>query len=119
VFPHPSHDDIYSRNRVDFDDWAAAGAADWGYDAVLPYFIKAEANERCTDQYHGKFGPLSVSDSRLPHELYDAFMGVGERHALMSHQRLGDLLANRENGIKRGGRLRKIIAMVARDMLQR
>jgi hypothetical protein len=37
----------------------------------------------------------------------------------MSHQRLGDLLANRENGIKRGGRLRKIIAMVARDMLQR
>jgi choline dehydrogenase len=69
---------IYIRgNRVDFDDWAAAGAADWGYDAVLPYFIKAEANERCTDQYHGKFGPLSVSDSRSPHELYDAFVEAG------------------------------------------
>jgi choline dehydrogenase len=69
---------IYIRgNRADYDDWAAAGAADWGYDAVLPYFVKAEANERCTDQYHGKFGPLSVSDSRSPHELYDAFIEAG------------------------------------------
>ena len=69
---------IYIRgNRADYDDWAAAGAAGWGYDAVLPYFIKAEANERCIDQYHGKFGPLSVSDSRSPHELYDAFIEAG------------------------------------------
>src|SRR5437899_4662748 len=31
--------------------------------------------------------------------------GVAARHALMSRQRLGDLLTNREDGIKRGCRL--------------
>jgi choline dehydrogenase-like flavoprotein len=69
---------VYTRgNRIDYDDWATEGASGWGNDAVLPYFIKAEANQRGSDQYHGAFGPLSVSDSRSPHELYDAFIEAG------------------------------------------
>lgn len=34
---------IYIRgNRRDYDAWAAAGAEQWGWDDVLPYFLRAE-----------------------------------------------------------------------------
>ena len=50
---------IYIRgHRADYDGWAADGAKGWSYNEVLPYFIKAEANERGEDQFHGKLGPL-------------------------------------------------------------
>ena len=53
---------IYIRgNRADYDEWAADGAEGWGYDDVLPYFKRAEDNERGEDQFHGAGGPLSVS----------------------------------------------------------
>ena len=42
---------IYIRgNRADYDEWAAAGADGWGYDDVLPYFKRAEDNERGEDR---------------------------------------------------------------------
>jgi choline dehydrogenase-like flavoprotein len=41
---------------------------------VLPYFIKSEANERGQDQFHGAFGPLTVSEGRSRHPLIDAFL---------------------------------------------
>jgi choline dehydrogenase-like flavoprotein len=64
---------IYMRgNRADYDGWAADGHAGWGYDDVLPYFRRAEDNERGEDAYHGTGGPLSVSDSRSDHPLVDA-----------------------------------------------
>ena len=63
---------IYIRgNRADFDEWAAAGHEGWGYDDVLPYFKRAEDNERGESYYHGVGGPLSVSDSRSMHPLVD------------------------------------------------
>jgi choline dehydrogenase len=66
---------IYIRgNRADYDGWAAEGAKGWSYNEVLPYFRKAETNERGEDQFHGKLGPLSVCDPRTRHPLTDAFM---------------------------------------------
>src|SRR4051794_41713909 len=56
---------IYMRgNRADYDGWAAMGLAGWGYEDVLPYFRRAEDNERGESSWHGVGGPLSVSDSR-------------------------------------------------------
>ena len=55
---------IYIRgNRRDFDRWEAAGNAGWGYESVLPYFRRAEGNDRGADHYHGADGPLAVCDN--------------------------------------------------------
>jgi choline dehydrogenase-like flavoprotein len=65
---------IYIRgNRADYDGWAATGLAGWGYEDVLPYFRRAEDNERGESYYHhGVGGPLSVSDGRSRHPLVGA-----------------------------------------------
>ena len=64
---------IYVRgHRADYDSWAAMGLDGWGYADVLPYFKRAEDNERGESYYHGVGGPLTVSDSRSMHLLADA-----------------------------------------------
>lgn len=73
---------IYIRgNRADYDDWAAGGATGWSYEDLLPYFIKAEANERGASRFHGANGPLSVQEGRSQHPLtdrtIDAFVQAG------------------------------------------
>lgn len=58
---------IYIRgHRADYDAWAAAGCAGWGYDAVLPYFCRSEDNRRAgiDGVHHGRGGELAVSDLR-------------------------------------------------------
>jgi 4-pyridoxate dehydrogenase len=44
-------------NCGDYDRWAAAGAAGWSYDDVLPYFRKLECWEGGTSSYRGGDGP--------------------------------------------------------------
>ncbi|MBK3661001.1 GMC family oxidoreductase N-terminal domain-containing protein [Bradyrhizobium diazoefficiens] len=54
---------LYIRgNRADFDDWAQLGCEGWDYKSVLPYFRRAEDNERGADEFHGVGGPLHVSN---------------------------------------------------------
>ena len=66
---------IYIRGqREDYDHWAALGNAGWGYDDVLPYFIKSEGNQRGAIPFHGGSGPLKVSDIGAKHELIEAFI---------------------------------------------
>ena len=69
---------VYVRGvPLDFERWAQAGAMGWGYDDVLPYFRRAESQQRVEDDYHGHDGPLyveDVRDKRLPHEAFIAGM---------------------------------------------
>ena len=66
---------IYIRGqKQDFDLWRQLGCTGWSYDDVLPYFRRAEDQERGGDEYHGSGGPLAVSDLRSRHELNDAFI---------------------------------------------
>lgn len=62
---------IYSRgNRADYDRWRDEyGAAGWGFDDVLPYFIRSEGNARIAGGLHGTEGPLRVEDPLWMHEL--------------------------------------------------
>ncbi len=67
---------IYARGpRFDYDNWAALGNPGWGYDDVLPYFKKSEANAIHRDSpFHGVDGPLHVTNLRSPSPLNDVFL---------------------------------------------
>ena len=66
---------IYLRGpREDYDAWAAEGNAGWGFDDLLPYFKRAEHNERGADEFHGTGGPLNVMDLRSPNRFGPVFV---------------------------------------------
>ena len=69
---------IYARGpRSDYDRWAELGNPGWGYDELLPYFTRSEANATHTDSpYHGTDGPLRVTDLRSPSPLNDVFLAA-------------------------------------------
>jgi choline dehydrogenase len=65
---------IYVRgNRRDYDSWGMPG---WSYGELLPYFVRAEDNERGRSEYHGTGGLLSVSDNRSRNPMSDAFIAA-------------------------------------------
>ena len=71
---------IYIRGqRQDFDLWRQLGNTGWSYEDVLPYFRRAENQERGADRHHGGDGPLHVSDLRARHQLHDAFIAAAEQ----------------------------------------
>ena len=54
---------VYMRGTPrDYDGWRQKGCEGWGYDDVLPFFKKAEDQERGPDEFHGAGGPLHVSN---------------------------------------------------------
>ncbi len=66
---------LYVRGQhEDYDRWRQRGNVGWGYDDVLPYFKKAENQQRGADDYHGSGGPLPVSDWRHEDPLSEAFV---------------------------------------------
>jgi choline dehydrogenase len=66
---------VYIRgNRADYDGWAAMGFAGWGWEDVLPYFLKAEDNERGPSELHGGGGPLRVMENRSRYRTAEAFV---------------------------------------------
>jgi choline dehydrogenase-like flavoprotein len=71
---------LYTRgNAVDYDLWADKdGCEGWDYRSVLPYFKRAEDNQRFADDYHSYGGPLGVSMpvSALP--ICDAYIRAGQ-----------------------------------------
>jgi len=68
---------VYIRgNRRDYDAWGVEG---WSWADLLPYFLKAEDNERGASQWHGVGGPLPVSEERSGNRISHAFVDAGEQ----------------------------------------
>ncbi|MGI9337925.1 MAG: choline dehydrogenase [Gammaproteobacteria bacterium] len=68
---------VYVRgNRGDFDHWQQCGAQGWGYDDVLPYFIKMETATH-GGKLRGKKGPLFITRPAAKNPLYGAFLAAG------------------------------------------
>lgn len=66
---------LYIRgNRQDFDHWQALGNPGWSYEGVLPYFKKAEHQQRGVSAFHGVDGPLSVTDPISPSVINERFI---------------------------------------------
>lgn len=69
---------VYIRGQQqDFNHWRQLGNAGWGWDDILPFFRKAENQQRGADDYHGADGPLQVSNSAR-HEICDAYIKAAE-----------------------------------------
>lgn len=63
----------------DFEDWAALGNEGWGWDDVLPYFVKAEDHDLGEGRYHGAGGPQHVTEiSAKAHPLSRTFIEAGK-----------------------------------------
>jgi choline dehydrogenase len=67
---------IYIRgNPADYDGWRDQhGATGWGFEDVLPYFVKSERNSRLAGPLHGTDGPMHVEERRYTHPLSQAWL---------------------------------------------
>lgn len=87
---------LYSRGHSsDYDDWRDNGCAGWGYEDVLPYFRRSEANWRGLSRYHGADGPMAVSrhagDPRL-------FKALSESVQALGHSLIDDFHGSEQEG---------------------
>ena len=65
---------IYMRGQSrDYDHWRQLGNTGWGWDDVLPYFMRSEDNAAGADDLHGEGGEWRVESQRLSWEILDAF----------------------------------------------
>ena len=88
---------IYTRGAAqDYDDWRQMGCTGWGYDDVLPYFRKAEDNETWDNHFHGKGGPLGVSEPRAPLPICEAYFQAA---AALGIPRNMDINGERQDGV--------------------
>jgi choline dehydrogenase len=70
---------IYIRGaKSDYDHWQDLGNEGWSFNNLLPYFKKAEHQERGASLYHGVNGPLNVADLRYVNPLSRAFIEAGQ-----------------------------------------
>jgi len=73
---------LYVRGRpLDYDLWREQGAPGWGWDNVLPYFLRSEDNVRGPSEFHGAGGEMRISEQRSPRKLdrrlIDACAAIG------------------------------------------
>ena len=74
---------IYIRGvPADYDGWAASGATGWSYRDVLPYFKRAEHNNRFCNEWHAVGGPVGVSDPDYIHYLSRVWLLAGQQAGL-------------------------------------
>jgi choline dehydrogenase len=70
---------IYIRGqREDYDRWAALGNTDWSYEKVLPFFRRAEHNERLNDEFHASDGAMNVTEQVQHNPLSKAFVRAAQ-----------------------------------------
>ena len=61
---------LYIRGQAeDYNHWRQLGNPGWSHADVLPYFKRAEDQERGGDDHHGAGGPLKVSDMRAKRDV--------------------------------------------------
>jgi choline dehydrogenase len=70
---------VYIRGQAqDYDQWRDLGNAGWGYQDVLPWFIKSETNSLGAGAFHGADGPLKVSSFSKHKPLSQAFLQAAQ-----------------------------------------
>lgn len=92
---------VYMRGRpADYDEWddILRGNNDrvgWGWDDVMPHFVRMESNNRLCNEFHGTDGPMLVSDP--------GYIDQFSRWFVQSVQSLGEPFNPDFNGSKQRG----------------
>ena len=75
---------VYTRgNAKDYDAWAFEERCEgWSYAQLLPYFKRAEDNQRFIDDYHAAGGPIGVSAPVNPLPIGEAFIRAAQQYGL-------------------------------------
>jgi len=66
----------------DYDNWRQQGNKGWGWDDVLPYFIKSENNELGKGKYHNDSGPIMVANKKIKLKMLDEFINAAEEKGI-------------------------------------
>ena len=66
----------------DYDNWRQQGNKGWGWDDVLPYFIKSENNELGKDKFHSDEGPIMVANKKIKLKMLDEFINAAEEKGI-------------------------------------
>ena len=72
---------IYMRGQArDYDHWRQLGNTGWGWDDVLPYFLKSEDQAALpADDMHATGGEWRIEKQRLSWQVLDAFRDAAEQ----------------------------------------
>lgn len=88
---------LYVRgHHKDYDEWADLGCEGWDWNSVLPYFLKAEGNQRGASDLHGDKGPLQVGDQSEPRAITSAFLEAAEAAQIVRND---DFNGPRQEGV--------------------
>ncbi|WP_200933315.1 MULTISPECIES: GMC family oxidoreductase [unclassified Sphingomonas] len=69
---------IYMRGQAaDYDGWRELGLAGWGWDDVLPHFLRHEDHASASGSHHRRGGEWRVERPRLRWEVLDAVREAG------------------------------------------
>ena len=66
----------------DYDNWRQQGNKGWGWDDVLPYFIKSENNELGEGKFHSDSGPIMVANKKIKLKMLDEFINAAEEKGI-------------------------------------
>lgn len=100
---------IYMRGQAtDYDRWRQMGNTGWGWDDVLPYFLKSEDHHGGESGLHGAGGEWKVSRQRLSWEILNAVQAGAAEFGIMprddfndgSNEGTGFFEVNQRNGVR-------------------
>ena len=66
----------------DYDNWRKQGNSGWGWDDVLPYFIKSENNELGKSKFHNDSGPIMVANKKIKLKMLEEFINAAEEKGI-------------------------------------
>lgn len=74
---------LYLRGQAaDYDGWRQAGLVGWGWDDVMPYFLKSEDYADGENRHHAIGGPWRVENQRLHWDILDRWVEAATQAGL-------------------------------------
>jgi len=88
---------LYIRGHAsDYDHWRQLGNEGWSFRDVLPYFKRAQNQERGGDDLHGTGGPLNVADQISPAPINRVFLDACKQ---AGHKQITDFNGPSQEGV--------------------